>query len=194
MRLIIWTLRSCGKQPKLSPRRKPTSSRSGQQVTILQVGSPWCAARGLVAIPATPATVAAFLTSEADRGFRPVTIAGRAAAIAAAHRAQDHPNPCDSGAVTAVMSGIRREHGARPRRKAAPLQLDARAGNRCAVRAVQAWLQAAGIHRGPVFRRMLRSAGYADAELRALARDRDGHRDFELLQRLFGELGKTAGN
>jgi len=191
----------------------------------------WCAQRGLVAIPAAPATVAAFLAAEADRGFRAVTVGRRAAAIAAAHRAQDHPNPCDSGAVAAVMSGIRREHGIRPLRKAAPLELDplerltapidtathagrrdrallllgfaaalrrselvaldvedldfdaargvritirasktdqqragaavavpyARAGNTmCAVRALQTWLTAAGIHRDPVFRRMRR--------------------------------------
>jgi hypothetical protein len=38
-----------------------------------------------------PETIAAFLAAEADREFRPVTIARRAAAIAAAHRAQDHP-------------------------------------------------------------------------------------------------------
>jgi hypothetical protein len=42
-------------------------------------------------MPAAPAAVAAFLASEADREFRPVTIARRTAAIAAAHRAQDHP-------------------------------------------------------------------------------------------------------
>ena len=84
----------------------------------------WCAARGLGRCPAAPATVAAFLAAEADRDFRPVTIGRRAAAIAAAHRAQDHPNPCDSGAVAAVLAGIRREHGTRPLRKAAPLELD----------------------------------------------------------------------
>ena len=190
----------------------------------------WCTERGLVAIPAEPATVAAFLAAEADRGFRAVTVGRRAAAIAAAHRAQDHPNPCDSGAVAAVMSGIRRQHGTRPLRRAAPLALDplqrliepiddttlaglrdrallllgfaaamrrselvaldvedldfdaarglkltigksktdqeragaqvavpyARARDRCAVRALQAWLHTAGIHRGAVFRRMRR--------------------------------------
>jgi hypothetical protein len=42
----------------------------------------WCAGRGVPAIPAAPAAVAAFLASEADRGFRPVTIGRRAAAIA----------------------------------------------------------------------------------------------------------------
>ena len=191
----------------------------------------WCAPRGLSAIPATPATVAAFLAAEADREFRPVTIARRAAAIAAAHRAQDHPNPCDSGAVAAVLSGIRRQLGTAPTRRAAPLDIEplarllepikqdtlagrrdrallllgfaaalrrselialdvedlafdlrrgllvtirasktdqeqagtevavpyARAGNNlCAVRALQAYLEAAAIHRGPVFRRMRR--------------------------------------
>jgi site-specific recombinase XerD len=199
----------------------------------------WCAERGLVAIPAEPATVAAFLAGEADRGFRAVTVGRRAAAIAAAHRAQDHPNPCDSGAVAAVMSGIRREHGTRPLRRAAPLELDplvrliepidtarlaglrdrallllgfaaamrrselvaldvedldfdaarglkvtigksktdqeragaevavpyAHASDRCAVRALQVWLAAASIHRGPVFRQMRRGDTLTDQRL-----------------------------
>ena len=199
----------------------------------------WCAERRVVAIPAQPASVAAFLAAEADRGFRPVTIGRRAAAIAAAHRAQDHPNPCDSGAVAAVMSGIRREHGTRPLRKAAPLELDplarllepidtatlagqrdrallllgfaaalrrselvaldvedleldparglkivirksksdqdqagaqvavpyARARDRCAVRALHAWLEAASIHHGPVFRQMRRGDTLTDRRL-----------------------------
>ena len=199
----------------------------------------WCAPRGLSAIPATPATVAAFLASEADREFRPVTIARRAAAIAAAHRAQDHPNPCDSGAVAAVLSGIRRQLGTAPTRRAAPLDLEplarllepikqdtlagrrdrallllgfgaalrrselvaldvedltfdlrrgllvtirasktdqeqagtqvavpyARTRDRCAVRALQAWLAAAAIHRGPVFRQMRRGDTLTDQRL-----------------------------
>jgi hypothetical protein len=84
-----------------------------------RVFATWCAARALTPIPAAPATVAAFLADEADREFRPVTIARRAAAIAAAHRAQDHPNPCDSGGVAAVLSGIRRQLGTAPMRRAA---------------------------------------------------------------------------
>ncbi len=207
--------------------------------TDWRVFATWCASRGVPAIPATPASVAAFLAAEADRGFRAVTVARRAAAIAAAHRAQDHPNPCDSGAVDAVMSGIRREHGTRPLRRAAPLDLDplarllepidtatlagcrdrallllgfaaalrrselvaldvehlefnparglsvlitgsktdqeragtrvavpyARARDRCAVRALRAWLQTAGIHRGAVFRRMRRGDALTDDRL-----------------------------
>ena len=42
----------------------------------------------------------------------------------------------------------------------------ARAGNdRCAVRALRAWLQATGIHRGPVFRRMRRGDSVAAERL-----------------------------
>jgi site-specific recombinase XerD len=89
-----------------------------------RVFAQWCVARGLRPMPAAPATVAAFLAAEADREFRPVTIGKRAAAIAAAHRAQDEPNPCDSAAVAAVLAGIRRERGVRPLRKARPLELE----------------------------------------------------------------------
>jgi integrase len=196
----------------------------------------WCARRSALALPAAPVTVAAFLASEADRGFRPVTIARRSAAIAAAHRDQNQPNPCDSASVRRVLSGIRREHGVAPERRATPLDLDPlravieqldhqerehgqtlagrrdralillgfaaalrrselvaldveqlqftprgllvtitksktdqdQAGQtvavpyatasdqRCAVRAVRAWLQTAGIYRGAVFRRLRR--------------------------------------
>ena len=159
-----------------------------------------------------------------------MTVGRRAAAIAAAHRAQDRPNPCDSGAVAAVLAGIRRQHGVRPLRRAAPLELDplarmlepidistlgglrdrallllgfaaamrrselvaldvqdlsfdaargllvmvgrsksdqeqqgapvavpyAQESDRCAVRALRRYLDAAAIHRGPVFRQMRR--------------------------------------
>src|SRR5260370_12230656 len=49
---------------------------------------------------------AAFLAAEAGREFRPVTIGKRAAAIAAAHRAQDTPNPCDSPPVPPALPRI----------------------------------------------------------------------------------------
>ena len=41
----------------------------------------------------------------------------------------------------------------------------ARARDRCAVRALQAWLQAAAIHRGPVFRQMRRGDTLTDRRL-----------------------------
>ena len=192
----------------------------------------WCAAHAQQPLPAGPAAVAAFLAGEAEREFRPVTIARRAAAIAWVHRGHDQPNPCDSAAVQQVLAGIRRQHGTAPRRRARPLELDplaqlveaidtdtlaglrdrallllgfagalrrselvaldvedldfdpgrgllvtvrrsktdqeqagarvavpyARDATRCAVRALRRWLEAAGLHRGPVFRRMQRGA------------------------------------
>ena len=74
-------------------------------------------------MPAAPETVAAFLAAEADRDLRPVTITKRAAAIAAAiaaaHRSQGQPSPCESAAIAAVLSGIRRTRGIRPQVHAA---------------------------------------------------------------------------
>ena len=199
----------------------------------------WCAQRGLGPLPAAPATVAAFLAAEADREFRPVTITRRAAAIAAAHRAQDHPNPCDSAAVAKVLTGIRNTLGVDARqvdplalgplaqllepiatdtlqglrdrallllgfaaalRRSELVALDvedlrfdvergltirirksktdqqqagalvavpyARArGSLCAVKELRAWLEAAGIYRGPVFRRMRRGDTVTDERL-----------------------------
>jgi hypothetical protein len=52
----------------------------------------WCVARGRRPMPGAPEAVAEFLAAETDREFRPVTIAKRAAAIAAAHRAHNEPN------------------------------------------------------------------------------------------------------
>ena len=58
---------------------------------------------------------------------RPLPIPRPAVASAELDRelrsAQDHPNPCDSGAVAQVLSGIRRRHGTAPERRAAPLDL-----------------------------------------------------------------------
>jgi site-specific recombinase XerD len=195
-----------------------------------RVFASWCAEHGQRPLPAAPATVAAFLAAEADREFRPVTITRRAAAIAAAHRAQDLPSPCDSAAVAKVLTGIRNTLGVdarqvdplalgplaqllepigtdtlQERRDRALLLLGFAAALRrselvaldvenlrfdiergltirirksktdqqqagalvavpyarardslCAVRELRAWLEAAGIHRGPVFRRMRR--------------------------------------
>ena len=60
-------------------------------------------------MPATPATVAAFLAAEASAGRAPATVALRAAAIAFAHRTAGLPNPCDAAEVTETLRGVRRE-------------------------------------------------------------------------------------
>jgi hypothetical protein len=90
----------------------------------------WCAAHRQRPLPASPTAVAAFLAVEAEREFRPVTIARRAAAIAWVHRRHDQPNPGDSAAVRQVLAGIRRQHGiAPPGRRARPLELEPVAPN-----------------------------------------------------------------
>ena len=81
-------------QPARSRRRRgalaPATRRAYEGDWLLF--ATWCAHRSLTAIPAAPATVAAFLAAEADRGFRPVTIGRRAAAIA---RRAPRPGPSE---------------------------------------------------------------------------------------------------
>src|SRR5438445_1757286 len=53
----------------------------------------WCEGKDLIALPAWPETVAAFLASEAKRGVKASTIGRRAAAIRYAHKLAGHDNP-----------------------------------------------------------------------------------------------------
>lgn len=71
----------------------------------------WCKERGLIAVPAEPETVAAFLAHEADRGVSPAAIGVKTAAIGAAHEAADHDPPTKTMIVRRVLSGIRRTKG-----------------------------------------------------------------------------------
>src|SRR5450755_712049 len=87
----------------------------------------WCAGKGASALPASPATVAAFLAHEADRGSRAATITRRCAAIRYAHRLADLEPPTNSEHVRATLRGIRRTVGAAPARKAPVLAEAARA-------------------------------------------------------------------
>jgi site-specific recombinase XerD len=83
----------------------------------------WCDARHLSPLPATPATLAAFLACEAKRGSRPSSIARRIAGIRHAHLLAGHPPPTQSETVKATLRGIRRTIGTAPKRKA-PLTAD----------------------------------------------------------------------
>jgi site-specific recombinase XerD len=87
----------------------------------------WCQGKGVSALPASPATVAAFLAHEADRGSRAATITRRCAAIRYAHRLADLEPPTNSEHVRATLRGIRRTVGAAPARKAPVLAEAARA-------------------------------------------------------------------
>lgn len=86
--------------------------------TDWQTFSVWCADKGQTVLPASPATVALFLASEADRGMKASTVTRRAAAIRFAHKLQGLPLPTDSAEVAEVLAGIRRVHGGAPRRVA----------------------------------------------------------------------------
>jgi site-specific recombinase XerD len=79
----------------------------------------WCSARGLDALPASAAAVAAFLADEATTGRRASTLGRRLAAIRYFHRAAGHDTPTSDEKVKAVLAGIRRTIGAAPVRKRA---------------------------------------------------------------------------
>ncbi|MCK9922059.1 tyrosine-type recombinase/integrase [Frankia sp. AgPm24] len=81
----------------------------------------WCAQQpvALVAVPAQPSTVAAYLVALADGGYKPSTIRRRLAAISVGHQLAGAPSPTGAPQVSAVWDGIRRTHGMRPTRKTA---------------------------------------------------------------------------
>ena len=79
----------------------------------------YCTAHGQPFLPATPAMVAAFVSSEADRGISPSTITRRVAAIRYAHLLDGHATPTESEAVKSVVRGIRRKIGTKPAKKSA---------------------------------------------------------------------------
>jgi site-specific recombinase XerD len=79
----------------------------------------WCEAKDLIALPAWPETVAAFLASEAKRGVKASTIGRRVAAIRYAHKLAGHDEPpTNSEIVKATVRCIRRTLGAAQVRKA----------------------------------------------------------------------------
>lgn len=78
----------------------------------------WCAAQPLDPLPASPATVALFLSAEASKGRKPATVTRRCAAIRHAHKLAGFASPTSDPAVTEVLAGIRRIHGTAPRRVA----------------------------------------------------------------------------
>ncbi len=80
----------------------------------------WCAAHGLVALPATPDVVAVFASDQATAGLNPSTINRRIAAIGHHHRSNGHPAPTaqpTAGRLAEVLAGIRAEHGGARRQK-----------------------------------------------------------------------------
>ena len=77
----------------------------------------WCESVGAIALPATPATIAAYLAALADSGLKVSTISRRAAAIAYAHKLAGFEPPINES-VKAVMRGVRRKLGTAQKGKA----------------------------------------------------------------------------
>lgn len=70
----------------------------------------WCEARGLAALPAEPATVAAFIAEQADR-LKVSTLERRMVAISQAHKLAGYESPTQLEIVRRVLKGIKREKG-----------------------------------------------------------------------------------
>jgi site-specific recombinase XerD len=79
----------------------------------------WARQRGLSSLPATPATVCAFLAAQTGLGKRASTLGRRLAAIGYFHRLANEPSPVGDETIKATLSGIRRSIGAAPVRKKA---------------------------------------------------------------------------
>lgn len=77
----------------------------------------WCRQNGQEPLPASPETVAGFLTWQAQAGAKMSTIAQRSAAIRNAHCLLGLEPPTAAESVRAVMRGIRRTIDATPDRK-----------------------------------------------------------------------------
>ena len=81
----------------------------------------WATGRGIPALPASPATVCAYLTEFAESGVTVAAIEGACAALADKHRNGGHPDPVLTEPVRQVRRGLRRLIGTAPRRQAYPL-------------------------------------------------------------------------
>ena len=91
----------------------------------------WAEGLGVLALPAAPVHVAAFLTDRAEEGCRPATLRAALAAIAFAHRTEGLDSPTEDEGVVTTMRGLSRMLG-RAQRQAPGLTRDRLA----AVRAV----------------------------------------------------------
>src|SRR5215216_360029 len=78
----------------------------------------WCESVNASPLPASIATVAAYLASLQVRGLKVSTIDRRAAAIAYGHRLRGIEPPTSAEPVKAVLRGIRRRTGVAVERKA----------------------------------------------------------------------------
>lgn len=88
----------------------------------------WCIRQRVSALPASPATVAAYVDARAAGGARPSTIVRALTGIATAHRLRGLPVPSahDCPEVALALAGVKRRLGTEPAQKAAVLIDDLR--------------------------------------------------------------------
>ena len=80
----------------------------------------WCADRAVDALPATPETLADYVSDSAACGRSTSTIGRRLAAVRSAHLTAGHAvSPTSAALVRKALAGVRRTHGVAPRKKAA---------------------------------------------------------------------------
>lgn len=78
----------------------------------------WCVTQGRTALPASAHAVANYASQMATEGKKVSTIARKLAAIRFFHRGAKVESPTDDAGVAAIMKGIRRTVGTKPRQKA----------------------------------------------------------------------------
>lgn len=101
----------------LAKAEKAPSTRKAYG-TDFRLFTAYCEGKGVSALPASPATVAAYLAAEAQIS-KPSTIGRRVAAIRYAHKlAGIEPLPTDAEGVKATVRGIRRTLGSAKNKKA----------------------------------------------------------------------------
>jgi hypothetical protein len=102
----------------LASNSRATSTRAAYAADF-RIFSAWCAAEGLHPMPASPATVAAFLADQVEAGMKPSTLGRRLAAIKYRHKTAGEDSQTDDERVKAVLNGARRSIGVAPRKLAA---------------------------------------------------------------------------
>ena len=79
-----------------------------------RVFTEWCSARALVALPAEPSTVAAFIDDQALTK-KPATVRRYVSSISHLHRAADVPNPCERSVVKLALKRMGKTYGSTQR-------------------------------------------------------------------------------
>jgi hypothetical protein len=96
--------------PAPTPKPRVPTARSARIAATWPISKKWTSAHGETWLPATPRTVADYV-SELAETLRPSTIIRRVAAIAVYHQLAGVDSPTSHSIVKAVLKGIRRKLG-----------------------------------------------------------------------------------